>query len=134
MKQFILTTTLTIGLLAFPAPADTIYVDGVNGNDAWDGLCETWDGGTCGPKKTIQAGINVAGNGDEVLIADATYSGSGNQNIRFYARTITVRSTGGPENCIIDCLGGTQPAFHFVDGETPASVLDGVTVKNCYGC
>jgi hypothetical protein len=134
MKELILTTTLVIGLLAFPAPADTIYVDGVNGNDAWDGLCEVWDGETCGPKKTIKAGIGAADNGDEVIIADAIYTGAGNKNMDYAGKTITVHSANGPENCIIDCAGGADPVFQFVHGETPASVLDGVTVKNCYGC
>lgn len=134
MKQLLLTTTLAIGLLALPAPADTIYVDGVNGNNAWDGLCEVWDGETCGPKKTIQAGIDVASSGDEVIVADAVYSGTGNNNIRYYGKAITVRSSGGPENCIVDCAGGSSPLFVFSSGDTPASVLDGVTIKNCYGC
>jgi hypothetical protein len=134
MKQLILTSTLALGLLTLPSAAETIYVDGVNGNNAWDGLCEIWDGETCGPKKTIQAGIDVAVNGDEVIVADAVYSGAGNYNIRYYGKAITVRSSGGPENCIVDLAGGSDPAFFFPSGETIASVLDGVTIKNCYGC
>ena len=46
----------------------TIYVDGTNGNDAWSGLCDSWQGGSCGPKRTIQAGINVAVLGDTVIV------------------------------------------------------------------
>ena len=51
-------TTLACHLSA--ACADTLYVNGVTGDDAWNGRCETWDGGTCGPKATIQAGINAS--------------------------------------------------------------------------
>jgi hypothetical protein len=134
MKQLILGTTLAIGLLALPAAAETYYVDGVNGNDEWDGLCETWDGGTCGPKKTIKAGMGVADDGDEVIIADATYSGSNNTNLSYAGKAITLRSAHGPENCIVDCSGNDDPAFQFIQGEGSGSVLDGVTVKNCYGC
>ena len=134
MKQLLLATALAVGLLALPAPAETIYVDGVNGNNAWDGLCEVWDGETCGPKKTIQAGIDVASGGDEVIVADAVYSGTGNINIRYYGKAITVRSSGGPENCIVDAGGSGSALFVFSSGETTASVLDGVMIKNCYGC
>ena len=35
-----------------------VYVNGVAGDDTWDGRCEVWDGSACGPKATIQAGIN----------------------------------------------------------------------------
>jgi hypothetical protein len=114
--------------------AKTVYVDGVNGNDAWDGLCEEWDGGTCGPKKTIQAGINVASNGDDVSVADAAYTGVNNRYIQFLGKAITVHSKNGPANCIVDIAGGTDPAFHFQSSETTASVLDGFTVINCSGC
>lgn len=134
MKQLILTASLALGLLALPAAADTIYVDGVNGNNAWDGLCEVWDGETCGPKKTIQAGIDVTTDSDEVIVANAVYSGAGNINISYHGKAITVRSSGGPENCIVDCGGGSSPLFVFSQGETLASVLDGVMIKNCYGC
>ncbi|MDY7109308.1 MAG: hypothetical protein SYC29_11800 [Planctomycetota bacterium] len=134
MNQLMLCTTLAIGLLTLPAAAETIYVDGVNGNDDWDGLCETWDGGTCGPKETIGAGIGVADDGDEVIIADATYSGPDNRNLSYAGKAITVRSAHGPENCIIDLMGYGDPAFLFTQGEGPDSTLDGVMLKNCYGC
>ena len=45
-----------------------IYVNGTTGDDAWDGLCETWDGGTCGPKETIQAGIDAAAHQDHAVL------------------------------------------------------------------
>ncbi|UCD74425.1 MAG: hypothetical protein JSV91_11610 [Phycisphaerales bacterium] len=119
---------------ADPAVAKTVYVDGVNGNDAWDGLCEEWDGGACGPKKTIQAGISVAVNDDEVVVADAVYSGTGNIKIQFFGKKITVRSKNGPDNCIVDILNGSDPGFHFENGEGVGSVLDGFTVRKCSGC
>jgi hypothetical protein len=62
---------------------ETIYVDGYGGDDAWDGLCKEWDGGTCGPKATIQAGIDASRTGDEVDVADGTYGGVGNKDLDF---------------------------------------------------
>ncbi|MFH1749072.1 MAG: right-handed parallel beta-helix repeat-containing protein [Planctomycetota bacterium] len=124
---------LLTGLLAGSAIAQqTIYVNGTTGNDAWDGLCEVWDGGTCGPKATIQAGIDAATNGDTVLVADGTYTGDSNKNLRFYGKAIIVRSANGPESCVIDCEGNNR-GFNLHDYETVATIIDGFTVTGGYG-
>ena len=83
---------VAVGILCAAGGAGTIYVNGVTGNDAWNGLCPAWNGGTCGPKRTIQAVIGVAVNGDEVVIAPATYTGAGNRDCDFLGKAITVRS------------------------------------------
>ncbi len=78
---------------------------------------------------TIQAGIDVAQDGDVVVIADGQYTGPGNRDINFRGKAITVRSKNGPDACIIDCerLGR---GFIFDQDETNASVLAGVTIMN----
>lgn len=82
-----------------------------------------------GDYPTIQAGIDAAGNGDEVVIADGIYNGAGNKNLDFGGRAITVRSENGAENCIIDCEDDGQ-GFYFHSGETENSILDGLTIIN----
>lgn len=101
-------TALSIAL-AGPALADTIRVPGDQPN--------------------IQAGINAAQNRDEVLVADGVYTGSGNRNINFLGKLITVRSENGPEDCTVDCqrLGR---GFIFENGETRDATLEGFTITN----
>ncbi len=123
------TVWLIAGFLALPCAARTIYVNGVSGNDGWTGLCEVWNGTVCGPKRTIQAGIDIAVPGDLVAVAPATYTGAGNKNLMLYGRAITVRAIYGPETCIIDCEEEGR-AFTLENGETINSVIDGFTITN----
>ena len=80
---------------------------------------------------TIQAGIDAAQLGDTVLVADGTYTGSGNKNLDFKGKAITVTSENGAENCIIDCEADGR-GFYFHSGETEASVVSGFTIRNGY--
>jgi len=85
---------------------------------------------------TIQDGIDHASEGGSVVVADGLYTGSGNRNIDFKGKPITVRSENGPANCVIDCQGTfvqRQRGFHFQNGENETSVVDGFTVINASG-
>jgi hypothetical protein len=102
-------------LAGVPCRAATITVN-------WDGSADY---------TAIHAGIDAASNGDTVLVADGTYTGAGNRDIDFLGKAITVKSAGGPENCIIDCEGSPSDqhrGFYFHNGEGPDSVLDGFTI------
>ncbi len=103
----------------------TIYV-ATCGNDAWTGTnpnCDPADG----PKATIQAAIDAAVNGDEVVVLDGTYTGVGNKDLDFGGKAITVRSENGPAGCIIDCQGNGR-GFHFHSGEIDTSSVIGLTI------
>ena len=80
---------------------------------------------------TIQAGINTATNGDTVLVADGTYTGSGNKDLNFGGKPITVKSVNGEENTVIDCQSSGR-GFHFHNGEISTSIVDGFTIINGY--
>ena len=83
----------------------------------------------------VQAAIIDASDGDTVLVKDGRYTGTGNRNIDFRGKAITVKSENGPENCIIDCNGTTgdwHPGFVFRSDEDANSILDGLTITNGY--
>ena len=84
---------------------------------------------------SIQAALNVSGNGDVIVIADGTYSGSGNVDLDFLGSNVTVQSaSGNPSQTVIDCKGSSSAyhrGFYFHNGETRA-VVQGITIKNGY--
>ena len=80
-----------------------------------------------GDQPTIQAGIDASVDGDIVLLADGTYTGVGNYNIDFSGKSITVKSTGGADVCIVDCQGLGRGILIY-NGETVT--LEGLTVTN----
>ena len=76
---------------------------------------------------TIQEGIDVAVDGDLVLVAPGVYL----ENIYFSGKAITLRSEGHPGETIID---GNQndSVVRFGSEETEATHLDGFTIRNGY--
>ena len=86
-----------------------------------------------GDQPTIQAGIDAAVNGDEVVVADGVYTGDGNRDMSFGGKAITVRSENGAGACIIDLQADENDphrAFNFENDETAASVLEGFTIRS----
>ncbi len=110
----------------------TYYVNSSCGNDLWTGLspvCEAPDG----PKATIQAGIDAASDFDTVILADGLYTGEGNRGILFHEKELSLRSSGGPEQCIIDCELADL-AFDFCHSTEDRPVLiEGVTIRRGKG-
>jgi hypothetical protein len=78
---------------------------------------------------TLQEAIDVAAEGDTVLVGPDTYSGAGNFNLDFGGIDIVLRSSAGPDVTIIDCAGFGR-GFYFHSGESLASVIDGFTITN----
>jgi len=76
---------------------------------------------------TIQAGIDASSNGDTVLVAPGTYTGTDNTNIDYNGKNIVLMSEQGPELTIIDVEGNGR-GFQFHSGESSESVVQGFTV------
>jgi len=66
-----------------------------------------------------------------VLIAAGTYTGPLNRSVSFSGKDLTVVSETGAEDTIIDCEGLGR-AFDFADGETAASLIEGLTITHGY--
>jgi len=85
-----------------------------------------------GSYANIQAAITAAAySGDIIVIADGTYTGTGNRNLDFGGKTIIVRSASGdPTKCIIDCQNTTNTrGFYFHNGETNFARVENITIK-----
>jgi len=113
--------------VTFKIIPSVIYVDVNSPNDPGSGTSED-------PFRRIQDGINAAGDGTTVIVAQGTYRGNGNQDIDFKGKAINVRST-DPNNpdivatTVIECQRNGR-GFYFHSGEKPDSVINGFTISN----
>ncbi|MCE5187391.1 MAG: hypothetical protein LLF76_14825 [Planctomycetaceae bacterium] len=93
-----------------------------------------------GDYPTIQNAINAAVNGDVIELQPGTYKGSGNRDIDFKGKAVTVRGTDPNDPdvvaaTIIDCQGTeVEPhrGFYIYRGEGVDSMVIGLTITN--GC
>ncbi|MHC4361042.1 MAG: right-handed parallel beta-helix repeat-containing protein, partial [Planctomycetota bacterium] len=120
MKKLIF--AITCLLLAFQCSAEIIVVEP--------------DGS--GDQPTIQAAIDAAYEGDEVVLSIGTYTGDGNRDIDPNGKAVTIRSTNPDDpnivaSTVIDCNSNwpdEHRGFYFHSGEDNNSILDGLTIKN----
>ncbi len=97
------------------------FVSDSAGNDAWDGTAEEWagEGSTVGPKKTIQAAVNLAdGSGTIVTVAPGVYATGGRavggtypftNRVYIAQENVLLRSSGGKEVTHIVGARDTSP-------------------------
>ena len=74
---------------------------------------------------TIQQAIDVANNGDLILVSPGTYS----EHIDYHGKAITIQSTDGPTRTTIDG-NNSGTVVTFQTQETTQSVLTGFTIEH----
>jgi len=95
----------------------------------------TGDGSEANPFATVQHGIDVASNGDTVLVHPGVYK----ENINFKGKNIIVASllvTTGDEGYILQTVIDGRRNDHvvtFANGEAATARLSGFTITNGYG-
>lgn len=81
---------------------------------------------------TLQAAVNAAVTGDVVVVANGTWTGPGNKDVRLVGADIVIRSAAGPASCILDCEATPEVPFRgflIESGETRATVIQGFTIR-----
>lgn len=78
---------------------------------------------------TIQAAINIVGNGSEIIVAPGIYP----EHINFLGKIIHLHSSGGPGVTTIDGQGALGTVVICSGGETPATILEGFTITGGNG-
>ncbi len=89
-----------------------------------------------GDYATIQDAIDAVLDTDVIELADGTFDGTGNRDIDFLGKAITIRSqSGDPAACTIDCGGDEfdpHRGFWFHSGEGASSVVQDISIVNGY--
>ncbi|MFH1690922.1 MAG: right-handed parallel beta-helix repeat-containing protein [Candidatus Eisenbacteria bacterium] len=80
----------------------------------------------------IQDAIDVASEGDTVLVAPCTYTGPGNRDLDFGGTNIVLMSLAGADSTIIDCESAGR-GFVVHSGEDSTCVIEGLTIANGTG-
>ena len=124
MKTKLIISVILMAIFTIPLSATTFYVNHTTGNDLNNGLFPAFTTGINGPKKTIQAAVNLAKNLDTIFISPGLYAesiiidsqlvviGSGSQNDTIN-NTVVQAPVSGNGNGITINKGGISATSRF---------------------
>ena len=99
-------------------------------------LAETWTVDDDGKAdfNNIEAAVNWASDGDEILVMPGTYTGSGSHAVEIINKAIWLHSLDGPEVTIIDGELAGRTGIKCVNSGNDEfeTIIDGFTIQNCY--
>ena len=111
-------TLLALLAVGGPAVADTLTVD-CNGTKDYT---------------TIQAAVNAASNGDEIVVAPGVYTDTGHHVVDMLGKAITLRASGTPQETIIDGQGSTLINVIVCENyESTTTIIKGFTITGGTG-
>lgn len=117
MKEHIVCTTAGVLLLCLLAAPDNIFAATIH---------------VPADKPTVQSAIDAAVSGDEILIAEGTFSGPGNRDIELGGKRLDIH--GLSRKTIIDC-GGSSDEHHgafILRANDTGGYLVSLTITNAY--
>ena len=79
--------------------------------------------------RTIQAAINQARSGDQIIVAPGRYL----ESIDLMGKAIKVRSSGGRDVTVLDGIGSHNSVIRFIRGEGRSTVVSGFTITGGTG-
>ncbi len=127
---------LTLHAASPCAPIQSAYCDLIGARPVvCGGAASVWhlraDGS--GDAATIQAALDAAAVGDTLVLAPGVYTGTGNRDLDFGGKNVTVRGEpGDPGRVVIDCEGhegDPHRGFIFQHGEGRIAVVRDLTVR-----
>jgi hypothetical protein len=79
----------------------------------------------------IQAAVDAASDGDEIVVMPGTYTSTAGEVVNMLGKEIWLHSSAGAEVTIIDGEG-TRRGILCDNNETSNTIIEGFAIKNCY--
>ena len=123
MKRCVFAVSMALAAgLPLAGFAAEYFVDAVHGSDSYDGTAAKWAGGesTVGPKKTVQAAVNLVanGNGTTITLLPGVYDEGGAENSNSYIQSNRVVVT--KSNVTLRSSSGKAKDVHIVGRKSTA--------------